>query len=195
MMSQKSSVYRTIEILKMLNEGKTLCVNNLALGYEVSDRTIRRDFELIKELFGDFMSKEGDCYKAYEKVLLEDVLSSTDLMTLANIVNLFGITSKESLISEKTKALIETSMSVYDFKSRPFENMKNKEVLKELEHAIRFSKEIKIIYQTERAETKRNFHPYKILFVNENFYVVGENVSKNQFEFLRISLVKEVKDA
>jgi len=191
-MSQKSSVYRTIEILKMLNEGKTLCVNNLALGYEVSDRTIRRDFELIKELFGDFMSKEGDCYKAYEKVLLEDVLSSTDLMTLANIVNLFGITSKESLISEKTKALIETSMSVYDFKSRPFENMKNKEVLKELEHAIRFSKEIKIIYQTERAETKRNFHPYKILFVNENFYVVGENVSKNQFEFLRISLVKEV---
>ncbi len=58
-MSQKSSLYRTIEILKDLNAGKKLCVTNLAIAYEVSDRTIRRDFELIRELFGDFMSKEG----------------------------------------------------------------------------------------------------------------------------------------
>ncbi len=64
-MSQKSSLYRTIEILKHLNEGKKLCVTRLAEEYEVSDRTIRRDFELIRERFGDFMSKEGECYRAY----------------------------------------------------------------------------------------------------------------------------------
>ena len=61
-MSQKSSLYRTIEILKHLNQGKKLCVTQLSQTYEVSDRTIRRDFELIRELFGDFMSKEGECY-------------------------------------------------------------------------------------------------------------------------------------
>ena len=192
LMSQKSSLYRTIEILKQLNQGKKLCVTQLSQIYEVSDRTIRRDFELIKELFGDFMSKEGECYQAYEKVLLEDVLCATDLMTLANIVNIFGITSKESVISDKTQALIEKSMSVYDFKSRPFENMKNKEVIKKLEHAIKFNKEIKLVYKTERFVGQRNFHPYKILFLNENFYIVGENVSKNKFEFLRISLVEEI---
>ena len=191
-MSQKSSLYRTIEILKHLNEGKKLCVTQLSQVYEVSDRTIRRDFELIRELFGDFMSKEGECYQAYEKVLLEEVLSATDLMTLANIVNIFGITSKESVISDKTQALIKKSMSVYDFKSRPFENMKNREVIKQLEHAIKFNKEVKIVYRTERFVGKRNFHPYKILFLNENFYIVGENVSKSKFEFLRISLVDEV---
>ena len=191
-MSQKSSLYRTIEILKQLNEGKKLCVTNLATAYEVSDRTIRRDFELIKELFGDFISKEGECYQAYKKVLLEEVLCATDLMTLANIVNIFGITSKESVISDKTQALVEKSMSVYDFKSRPFENMKNQDAIKKLEHAIKFNKEIKIIYKTERFTGKRNFHPYKILFLNENFYIVGENISKNKFEFLRISLVKEI---
>ena len=43
-MSQKSSLYRTIEILKDLNNGKKLCITNLATAYEVSDRTIRRDF-------------------------------------------------------------------------------------------------------------------------------------------------------
>jgi len=190
--SQKSSLYRTIEILKRLNESKKLCVTRLAQEYEVSDRTIRRDFELIRELFGDFMSKEGECYRAYKKVLLQDVLSATDLMTLANIVNIFDITSKESLITEQTEALIKKSMIVYDFKSRPFENMKNKEVVKQLEHAIKFNKEIKIVYKIERTISERVFHPYKILFLNENFYLVGENVSKSNFEFLRISLIEEV---
>ncbi|MEJ2437507.1 MAG: WYL domain-containing protein [Sulfurovaceae bacterium] len=192
-MSQKSSLYRTIEILKELNAGKKLCVTNLATAYEVSDRTIRRDFELIKELFGDFMSKEGECYQAYKKVLLEEVLNATDLMTLANIVNLFGIIQKESLISEKTQALIEQSMSVYDFKSRPFENVKDREILKKLEHSIKFKKEIKIRYRTERAITQDRFQPYKILFLNENFYLVGINSSKNTVEYRRVTMIEEVE--
>jgi predicted DNA-binding transcriptional regulator YafY len=191
-MSQKSSLHRTIEILKRLNEGKKLCVTRLAQEYEVSDRTIRRDFGLIKELFGDFMSKEGECYKAYKRVLLDEVLHATDLMTLANIVNLFGVTQKQSLISDKTQALIDKSMLVYDFKSRPFENIQNHEVIKKLEHAIKFNKEIQIRYKSERALTQANFKPYKILFLNENFYVVGENSSKNQFEFRRIAMIEEV---
>lgn len=191
-MSQKSSLYRTIDILKELNDGKRLCVSNLSIAYQVSDRTIRRDFELIRELFGDFMSKDKDCYQAYKKVLLDDVLSATDLMSLANIVNLFGMTDKQSAISDKTNQLIATSMDVYDFKSRPFENMQNKDALKKLEHAIRFNKEIKIVYLTERIVTQRRFQPYKILFLNENFYLVGINISKECFEFLRISMIKEV---
>ncbi|MCF6245278.1 MAG: WYL domain-containing transcriptional regulator [Sulfurovum sp.] len=192
-MSQKSSLYRTIEILKHLNEGKQLCVTRLAAEYKVSERTIRRDFELIRELFGDFMSKEGECYRAYKKVLLDEVLHATDLMTLANIVNLFGVTQKQSLISDKTQALVDKSMLVYDFKSRPFENMQNLEVVKKLEHAIKFNKEIKIRYKSERAVSHANFRPYKILFLNENFYMVGENSSKNNFEFRRIAMIEEVE--
>jgi predicted DNA-binding transcriptional regulator YafY len=191
-MSQKSSLYRTVEILQALNAGKKVCVSQFALLYEVSDRTIRRDFELIKEIFGDFMHKDGECYQAYKKVLLEDVLSATDLMTLANIVNIFGITQKKSMISDKTKALVEKSMSVYDFKSRPYESIKNHEVIKKLEHAIKFKKEITIAYRTDKNITHSNFHAYKILFLNENFYMVGENVSKHDFEFRRISMIVDV---
>ena len=193
-MSQKSSLYRTIEILKELNAGKKLCITNLATAYEVSDRTIRRDFELIKEIFGDFLTKEGECYQAYKKVLLEDVLNATDLMTLANIVNLFGVTQKESLICDKTQSLIKQSMSVYDFKSRPFESITNMEIIKKLEHAIKFNKEIKIHYKSERTVSQTNFRPYKILFLNENFYLVGENGSKPQFEFRRVSMIEQVQD-
>ena len=192
-MSQKSSLYRTIEILKHLNEGKKLCVTRLAQEYEVSDRTIRRDFELIRERFGDFMSKEGECYQAYKKVLLDEVLHATDLMTLANIVNLFGMTQKQSLISDKTQNLIDKSMLVYDFKSRPFENMTNHEVVKKLEHAIKFRKIIKMKYKTERASTQTLFNPYKILFLNENFYLVGINSSNQTVEYRRITMIEEVE--
>lgn len=85
-------------------------------------------------------------------------------------------------------------MSVYDFKSRPFESIKKIEVIKKLEHAIKFNKEVKIKYKSERAVTQTNFRPYKILFLNENFYLVGENASKSQFEFRRISMIEEVTD-
>ncbi len=194
-MSQKSSLYRTVEILKYLNEGRVLCITNLANSYGVSDRTIRRDFALLKECFGDFMTKDGECYRAYEKFLLEDVLCSTELMTLANIVNLFGLASMSNHITDDTSALIKKSISVYDFKNRPFENMQNREIVKKLEHAIKFNKEIKLEYKVERGRVRRIFNPYKILFLNENFYLVGENYSKKIFEFLRVSMIEEVRES
>jgi predicted DNA-binding transcriptional regulator YafY len=190
--NQRSSLYRTISILKRLNEAQKLCVSNLALEYEVSERTIRRDFELIRDIFGDFISKDGECYKAYNKMLLDDVLHATDLMTLANIVNLFGTTQKQSLITPHTKELIKRSMSVYDFKSRPFENMQNLDILKKLEHAIKFQKEIKIRYTTERTTSHTLFWAYKILFLNENFYLVGVNASKDVVEYRRITMIEDV---
>ena len=192
-MSQKSSLYRTVEILKHLNDGQRLCVTRLAEEYGVSDRTIRRDFELIRELFGDFVSKEGECYRAYDKILLDRVLHATDLMTLANIVNLFGITRKQSLISDQTRALIDKSLDVYDFKSRPFEAMQNHAIVKKLEHAIKFRKVITIQYKTERAASWSLFHPYKILFLNENFYLVGINASKPSVEYRRITMIEAVE--
>ncbi len=45
----RNALYRTLDILKRLNEGQRLCVSVLAQEYEVSDRTIRRDFEGKKE--------------------------------------------------------------------------------------------------------------------------------------------------
>ena len=46
--------------------------------HEVNDRTIRRDFELIRELFGDFMNKEGECYQAYNKVPSQKITKKYD---------------------------------------------------------------------------------------------------------------------
>ena len=191
-MGQKSSLYRTIEILKELNNGKRLCISNLSMRYDVSTRTIRRDFELIKEIFGDFLSKDSECYQAYKRVLLDDVLNATDLMTLANIVNLFETIQKQNAISNKTKQLIQKSMQVYDFKTRPYEEISNHTIINKLEHAIKFNKQIILSYQTERELNKTPFNPYKIVFLNENFYPVGIKASIGSVELRRISMIKDV---
>ena len=191
-MTNRSSLYRTLEIIKRLDESKTLCITHLALEYAVSERTIRRDFEVIKDIFGDFIVKSGDCYKAYDKLLLDKVLKATDLMTLSNIINLFGTIKKDSLISHETKELIKKSQSVYDFKTRPFEEVKDHEVVQKLEHSIKFNKEIYITYQTEKFANRVLFQPYKISFLNENFYLVGINVHKKDFEYRRVTMIKDV---
>ncbi len=193
-MSQKSSTYRVIEILKMLNDGKSLYITDLANRYHVNKRTIYRDIELICEIFGDFITKNRGYYKAYKKVLLEDVLNATDLMTLSNIITLFGEVSIQNSIQKNTKELVKKSLSIYEFKIRPFEVIKNRTIIKTIEHAIKFQKELNIEYKISRGSIKFSFYPYKILFLNENFYLVGENLQKNRFEFLRISLIVNATD-
>ena len=191
-MSQRSSLYRTLEIIERLNNSQILCIDILAQEYGVSERTIWRDFELIRNIFGDFVTKDKDCYRAYDTMILDRVLNATDLMTLANIVNLFDVTKNQSQISDKTKELVKRSMSVYDFKSRPFEVIENYDIVKILEHAIKFNKEIELEYKTERVLTKIKLEPYKILFLNENFYIIGVISSKRKVEFRRIGMIESI---
>jgi predicted DNA-binding transcriptional regulator YafY len=193
-MGQAGSLNRILYTLEQLNRGKQVCIGAVSLEFDVSERTVRRDFRLIREYFGDSLRKEGECYRAYEKKLLEQVLGGTDLMTLANIVNLFGMASMDHNISEQTKALLKESMSVYDFKSRPFEVIYNRDIVKKLEHAVRFRKEIELLYRVSRGALSYRYRPYKILFLNENFYLIGENVHKERVEFLRISMIMDVSD-
>ncbi len=192
-MAKNSSIARVIEILERLNSGKRVCVSSLAIEFDVSSRTIRRDFEIIRETFGNFLTKRDECYRAYERFLLDNVLRGVELSTLANIITLFEKIKRDDLISEKTKELIKHSKEIYDFKSRPFEQIDNYEILKKLEHSIKFQKEITIKYQTERIITTTKFQPYKIIFLNENFYMVGVNISNQSVEYRRVSMIKDIK--
>lgn len=88
-MSKESSTYRVIEILKELDEGKLLCLENLALRYDTSQRSIQRDFELIRKIYGDILvSPRSGCYQGVSKSLLENTLNSTELYMLKNILKL-----------------------------------------------------------------------------------------------------------
>jgi len=191
-MSQQSSFHRLLDIMRRLNESQTLCLELLADEYEVSSRTIRRDFELIKEVFGSFMTKEGNCYKAHQKALLEKVLTGTQLTTLANILSTVESASLKFELNDDLKKLIKKSHKVYAFRSKPFEELKNQEVIKKLEHAIEFYQEVEVSYTTKKGMKKFTCSPYKILFLNENFYLACEHKKKNPFLLSRISMIQEI---
>ncbi len=191
-MSHSDSIKRVIEIIGKLNDGKEVSTARLAQIYEVHPRTIRRDLALIKEIFGDFMTKDGDTYRAYERMLLDKVLSAAELMQLSNIVNVLNITNSHSAVSDRTKSLVEHSNAVYSFKSKPYEHIENHEVLRKVEHAIKYRQLIELIYTTNLKDMAISFAPYKILFLNENFYLIGRNKSTERVEFLRLSMINNV---
>lgn len=88
-MSKTSSIHRTSQIIKELQDGKTLTLKELALRYETSERTIRRDFELISEVFGDISLRPRlGSFAIAQKTMFENILNSAGLAMLKEILAL-----------------------------------------------------------------------------------------------------------
>ena len=195
MMGKVSSTYRVIEILKALNEGQVLSIDTLSSSYDTSARSIRRDFELIKEIFGEILiSPQKGCYQAVGKIILQDTLNSTELYMLKNILALSDkshLNLSKTIDSKIKKAMIkESGDSPYVFKNKPYEEIyEHKEKFRFLEHAITFRKEISFTYQNADKINTFILKPYKILFINENFYLASEFQNKKMI-LSRIAMIE-----
>jgi predicted DNA-binding transcriptional regulator YafY len=185
-MSKSSSTYRVFEIVKALNDGQTVCVDRFAQMYETSTRSIRRDLELIREVFGDILIKRDQgCYQAVSKVVLEKTLNSTELYMLKNILKLSdksNLSVSGSIDSSLKKAILKEEVdSPYLFKQKPYEEIyAYRQKFKTLEQAIQTHKEIQFDYHNNEKVTQFKLNPYKILFLSENFYLASEFTVKKR---------------
>jgi predicted DNA-binding transcriptional regulator YafY len=196
-MSKKSSTYRITQILKELNDGKLLCIESLASSFDTSTRSIRRDFELIRDIFGDiFINPQKGCYQAIQKTVLDETMNSTELYLLKNILKLSRHTNlaiAKTVDANIINIIVKDSVeSPYLFKTKPYEEIyQYKELFQKLEHAIKYRKEITFTYINLDRINRFRLKPYKILFISENFYVASE--FKNQkFVLSRIAMMKEL---
>ena len=194
-MSHSDSIRRVVDIMRLLNEGQGITIDHLAQKYEVNSRSIRRDLALIKEVFGDVLVKEAETYRAYSQLLWDQVLSAGELMQLSNVVNLLSLTEHHTAVSASTRALIKRSQSVYAFKSKPFEQLRNLPLVKQLEHAIAYLQVICLSYQTLDGAVDYQLKPYKIVFLNENFYLVGvySHDTGETVKLFRIAMMQSIK--
>ncbi len=180
MMSKISATKRVIEILKDLNDGKKLCIENLSFAYNTSTRSIRRDFELIKDIFGDILiSQSKGCYQVVTKALLEDTLNPTELYTLKNILKLSeesNLNMAKKLDDDIKKAIIKDEINpIYKFANKPYEEIYiHKDKFKLLENAVKYRKEIKIVYNNDSKISTFYLNPHKIIFISENFYLASQ---------------------
>lgn len=201
---------RVLELLKRFNDGKKVCIESLkndTMWFGKSEKTIRRDFEVIKEFFPDSFelirgSKgEKGCYKAITKDVFNNFM---DKDTLALMVQTFNIAQRNNVLEGLNildddkliiNAKIKESKKCYEFITKPYETKKgDSALLKEIERAITYKRYITIIQQEDSNLIEHEVKPYKIIFMHENFYLACENTNiEYLFSLFRISNIKKIK--
>jgi predicted DNA-binding transcriptional regulator YafY len=208
-MSTTNQTVRVLELLKRFNNGEKISIealSNESLWNGKSEKTIRRDLDVIKNNFknGFELVKGGEsgCYKAITKNAFNNFINA-EFMSL--MVQMFNLANKSDLfdnfdLNEDDKKILESKIKdakkYYEFKNKPFENFKSDNVLlKELESKIKYQKYINIQYEINEKINKFEVKPYKIVFINENFYLACEiEHEKLEFAMYRLSKIKSVED-
>ena len=207
-MSTTNQTARVLELIKRFNNGQKISIEALSnenLWFGKSEKTIRRDLDVIKEYFPDsyeLVKGEKGCYKAITKNAFDNFINA-EFMSL--MVQMFNLANKSDLFSnfdldENNKKILESkikdSKKCYEFKTKPFESFKSDNVLlKELESKIKHQKYINIQYDINGKINKFEVKPYKIIFINENFYLAcGIEHEKLEFALYRLSKIKSIED-
>jgi len=202
---------RVLELLKRFNNGQKVCIEALqqddGLWSGKSEKTIRRDLDVIKKYFPESFELirggkgEKGCYKAITKEVFNNFL---DKDTIALMVQTFTIAQRNNIlenlnISESDKRIIDAkikkSKECYAFITKPFETKKQDvKLLREIEKAIIYKQYATLTQEVRGRLQTYEIKPYKILFMNENFYLVGENTDEQHpFSIFRISKITDIK--
>lgn len=200
---------RVLELLKRFNDGKKVCIESLqndTMWFGKSEKTIRRDLEVIKEFFPDsfelICASKGKkaCYKAITKDIFNNFM---DKDTLALMVQTFNIAQRNNVLQGLNildddkliiNAKIKESKKCYEFINKPYETKKGDgALLKEIERAITYKRYATIIQQEGSNLIEHEVKPYKIIFMHENFYLACENTNiEYSFSLFRISNIKKI---
>jgi len=201
---------RVLELLKRFNDGQKVCIESLqndSMWEGKSEKTVRRDLDVIKEYFPDSFELirggkgERGCYKAITK----DVFSNfMDKDTLSLMVQTFNIAQRNNIlesldISESDKRIINSkiqkSKDSYEFITKPYETKKSDvKLLKDMERAIEWKRYTTINYKQGDNLVEYEVKPYKIVFMNENFYLACENTNEEYpFSIFRVINIESVQ--
>ena len=205
---------RVLELLKRFNSGQKVCIETLqsdplwwneCKNLPMSEKSIRRDLDVIKEYFPEsfeLIRGEKGCYKAITKDSFDSFLKP-ELLSL--LVQTFNLAQKSDMfdhldISPSDKRIIESkikeSSKCYEFKNKPLESKASDLViLRKLETAIKLQKYIIIEYPISGELKQIEVKPYKIVFMNENFYLACE-IDNQPFEFsiYRVSKIHSIEN-
>ena len=203
---------RVLELLKRFNDGQKVCIDALEkdeLWEGKSEKTIRRDLEVIKEYFPNSFELirggkgERGCYKAITQSTFDNFLKPDALSLL---IQTFNIAQRSDLfdsfdMSSDEKKILDSKVNqvnkYYEFKNKPLESKKDDyKLFKKLEQAIELQKYLILEYPDYNGVfEKKEVKPYKIVFIQENFYLACEVEHENyQFSMFRISKIRSTED-
>lgn len=207
MSSITNQTSRVLELIKRFNNGEKVCIDRLkddSLWYGKSEKTIRRDLDVIKEYFPDsfeLIRGEKGCYKAITKHTFDNFMSKDTISLLVQTFNLaqnYNILESLNISSSDKRIInnkIEKSRDCYVFISKPYETKKgDEELLRDIEKSINGKRYVSLKYNVNYNEKQYEVKPYKIVFINEIFYLACENNSDEfPFTMFRISNITDYK--
>jgi len=193
---------RLLELIEELKKGRVICIKEWALSKNISQRSVQRYIEEIKEFYDvKFYSSKRGCYQILEIEKLEKkLINKNDIEDFEKFSNIIAALNPKFLrflnIDEKLlKKLVDKN--IFYVKESPVEDLINidNRLFQKLKTAIKYRKIIEIEYISDKAYFFE-FKPYKIVFAEGNWYVVGisRDEINNGFKFLRINYIKNIAE-
>jgi len=198
---------RVLELLKQFNNGQKVCIDTLSnniLWQELSESTIRKDLNCLKEAFPSAIQSLYDgngCYKAIKNDMFYKFIDEKNFNIIMQLFYFAQLSDdfKDLMIDKSIKTIMEYKLKEakknYIFKNKPFESKSNDfQLIKKLEKAISYKRYMIIQYRVRDKIEEYKVQPYKIVFISGNYYVACEvKGCKFSFSLYRISKIKEIE--
>jgi predicted DNA-binding transcriptional regulator YafY len=193
---------RLLEIFFKAVKGDSISVKELALNYDVSNRTISRDLKNIKNFLADQRDLVGNAefdkspYKDNSQVLhLDFLLSNKELFAITKIIlgsrslsrmDVLEIISKlKRLTSTFDRKMLDDIVrkELYHYKEVKHDSKSVIDNLWQIVNAIDQKNEITIeYYKMDRKSVARRIKPIAILFSEYYFYLIAFHVEDDSFQ-------------
>ncbi len=196
---------RVLNILYYLNRYKKVSAKKLSEEFEVSQRTVYRDLDILENMGIPIERKQGieGGISIIETFKLENInFSKSELSRIISILsNHYYKDSKTKLSIEKLKNIIsdvdleeQKKLDYFKIEKNDYMNDKEKEKISVLKKAIENKNVIKINYMNSNAERSiRELEPYVISFKGHTVYLMGYCLLREELRIFKLSRMKELE--
>ncbi len=186
---------RLISILTMLSENRCPSTNELALEFNVTQRTIQKD--LYERLIGFPIEKTNGTFKFIEGFSLnKSLLNLHEMMLLSLSLSQFNNIASFSTVSDNIlkKLLYPNFSNPYFMKQHSMENLNiNSTTIKIIESAIEQQNNIQIFFIDNGGHKKSlEVEPYKIANFDGFWYLFAKELNTNKIKIYMIYKINKV---
>ena len=196
---------RILNILYYLNRYKKVSAKRLAEEFEVSQRTIYRDLDILESMGIPIERKMGfeGGISIIEKIKLENInFSKSELTRIISILNNYYYKdSKTKLLIEKFKNIIsdkemeeQRKLDYFKIEEGYLMHKREKENIAFLKKAIENKNIIEVKYiNSENVISERQLEPYIISIKGNSVYLFANCLLRKELRIFRVSRILEIK--
>jgi predicted DNA-binding transcriptional regulator YafY len=191
-------IFRLMYMLNSFESKGKISVKELAKEFQVSERTVQRDLDLLNRTGFPLTYAGRGCHSFVEGFSLKRSMVSSEeaslLSFLYEIAKSLGSDFEDSFSNILKKVLYQDTESAFYAKiPEGIKLGKATPLAKELENAIIETKKVELYYERDKEEKWLNVDPLKIVFFDGFWYLVCRVSDKDWIIKLRLEHIKKLK--